>query len=129
MFRNSYPFLHCLNDHYSHLFLYCPYWAISYFNTIFICFIVHRISTTAPTAIAPAIETSSSTSFRSAYATAAACNHSSAVTDTFYVDPEQSGKLLVLFRIMQVTHSPFFIPHPVLFTFLLSLDFFPSSSL
>ena len=62
----------------------------------------HRISTTAPTATAPAIDTSSSTSFRSAYATAAACNHSSAVTDTYYVDPEQSGKLLVLFRIMQV---------------------------
>ena len=65
-------------------------------------YLYHRISTTAPTATAPAIDTSSSTSFRSAYATAAACNHSSAVTDTYYVDPEQSGKLLVLFRIMQV---------------------------
>lgn len=67
--------------------------------------ICHRISTTAPTATAPAIDTSSSTSFRSAYATAAACNHSSAVTDTYHVDPEQSGKLLVLFRIMQVSHT------------------------
>lgn len=67
----------------------------------------HRISTTAPTTTAPANDASSSTSFRSAYATAAACNHSSAVTDTYYVDPEQSGKLLVLFRIMQVrlTHT------------------------
>ena len=36
----------------------------------------------------------------SMYATAASCQHSSSVTETFHVDPEQSGKLLVLYRMM-----------------------------
>ena len=61
-----------------------------------------RISTTAlapPSSNASLAMTSGSSS--SAYATAAACNHSSSVTETYHVDPEQSGKLLVLFRMMQ----------------------------
>ena len=60
-----------------------------------------RISTTAASAPPPSTSTGSK-SFSSAYATAAACNHSGSVTDAYYVDPEQSGKLLVLFRMMQV---------------------------
>ena len=62
-----------------------------------------RISTTA--VAIPSSSTSlamTSGSFSSAYATAAACNHSSSVTEAYHVDPEQSGKLLVLFRMMQV---------------------------
>jgi hypothetical protein len=37
---------------------------------------------------------------QSIYATPAACQHSQPVTHTFHVDPEQSGKLLVLYRMM-----------------------------
>ena len=53
---------------------------------------------------APTSSSSSSSSSSSApqsiYASATACQHSHSVTETFHVDPDQSGKLLVLHRMM-----------------------------
>lgn len=64
-----------------------------------------RVASTA-TIPAPSSHTGGGSS---AYETAVQCNRSSSVTDTYYVDPEQSGKLLVLYRMMQVYLSDFHI--------------------
>jgi len=42
----------------------------------------------------------------SMYATAGACQRSNPVTSSFHVDPEQSGKLLVLYRLMLTLKVP-----------------------
>ena len=49
----------------------------------------------------------------SMYATAGACQRSNPVTASFHVDPEQSGKLLVLYRLMLTLKVPALrlIPH------------------